>query len=86
MLERQVHNLFIGESRVGNGDSSRWVGCGQLPGRVHADYIEEAATMLHLLFAEFGEIVGHHIGLERHTVELALFFNSLDDLFLVVVL
>lgn len=63
MLERQVLDLFIGESRVCNGDSSCWVGRRQLPGRVHADYVEEAPTMLHLLFAEFGEIVGHHVSL-----------------------
>jgi len=48
VLERKSLDFVVGHRRVGNRHASGGVGRRELPWRVHADDVEEAACVLHL--------------------------------------
>lgn len=72
VLQGQVRDLYIIHGRVGNGHATSWVRRRQLPGRVHADYVKEAPSVLHLLLPKVLEVVLHDVSENRHAPELLL--------------
>mgnify|MGYP001626762203 CR=1 FL=1 len=83
MFERQVLDFLISQGRIGDSYTSCWIGSGKLPWGIHADNVEEAPAVLHLLLSKFCKIKCHHVGLERHCEKLAVFFYPLYNLILV---
>ena len=43
-----LHNLLVLQCVVGDGDSTSWVGGGELPWRVHRNHIEQSSRVLFL--------------------------------------
>lgn len=80
-------NFLIPQTVVLNGNTSRWLGCAELPWRVHHDHIEHPHSKVHLAFdqlipVEMGDIstdwnrVIAHMGLFPYIIIRLPFFSS----------
>lgn len=60
-VERNFQNIIVCQSTVGNGNSSGWVGRGELPWWVTSDHVEQSSSVLHLSLGYLVKVYLHDI-------------------------
>ena len=70
LVKGHIQNLIVGQSVVGNGDSSSWIGGGEHPWRIARDDIKEPPAMLHLSCSQLVKIKSLYSIADRNGPEL----------------